>query len=132
MLEARKRMLEAALSALAGPVAVWCEGDAQAAADPDLVTLLSLQPLLALRKSDARVQGGLPPGRYPAYGMSLPQEARPRGNRFLGFPTGFSLDAFVDELVALSRGARLASPLARETLSGLARPVHATVLTSPG
>ncbi len=133
MIEARRRMLSAALSELARPAAIWMIGAAQAAVPSDLAELLSLQPRLSLREGAQKdADPLLPAGRYPVYGMSLAQEPAARGNRFVGFPTGFSLDAFVDELLALTRGASLSSPLARETLRRLQGRVRVRVYTSPG
>ncbi len=125
-------MLQAALSDLAEPVLVWVLGDPQAAQAEDLKTLLALQPLLRLRRLDPLQDPLLPQERYPVYGMSTGAEDRPRGNRFIGFPSGFSLDAFVDELVALPREGPRTSPLAREVLHGMRRPVLARIFTSPG
>ncbi|MDA8346177.1 MAG: hypothetical protein M0Z66_11915 [Thermaerobacter sp.] len=125
--------MQAALDELSEPVAIWVLGAPQAAAQEDLSTLLSLQPLLSLRHREPAVADSLlPQVHYPVYGMSLPTDDVPRGNRFIGFPTGFSLDAFVDELLALSRGIPQSSPLARETLSRLREPVTVRVFTSPG
>lgn len=131
MLQARRDMLAAALADLARPVEIWTA--AERPEDPELAQLLALQPALSLHGPwTPPAEASWPADRYRTYAMSLPGEPIPRGNRFIGFPTGFSLDAFVDELVALSRGARLTSPLARETLARIVRPVTVRVLTSPG
>lgn len=134
MIEARRRQLGAALGEMIRPVVVWRTLGAEEDPQADLAQLLSLQPLLSAREVDgAAVEDPLlPASRYPVYGMSLTGEDGPRGNRHAGFPTGFSLDAFVDELVALSRGHSLASPLARETIGRMRGPVSVRVLTSPG
>ncbi len=134
VIEARRRLLGAALGEMERPVSVWSTLAADVDPDADLAQLLSLQPLLSVREFGGAAPEDplLPSSRYPVYGMSLAEEDGPRGNRHAGFPTGFSLDAFVDELVALSRGQSLASPLARETIGRMRRPVAVRILTSPG
>jgi len=132
MLPARRAMLAEALAEMEDPVAVWLEADEGVAAAQDLAQLLTIQPLLALARRAPEANAFLPPDRYPLYRLGPIGDRSQARAGFIGFPEGFMLDAFCDIAVALSRGDRLASALARDTLRHLVRPVDVKVLTSPG
>jgi len=132
MLPARRALLQASLAAMDSAVLVLADAEAHLAEDPTLAELLALQPLLRLRRRALPAPLDLAGLSRPHYRLTRADEPDAARAGFLGFPQGFLLDAFCDLAVALSRRDPHASPLAREVLDRLARPVEALVLTTPG
>lgn len=132
MLEARREIYRDALSGMLEPVTLWTLTDLSARSDVRELAeeIADLSPLLTARHErtqTASLELGL-----GVLSPSGPQRAAPLGARFLGAPEGFLADLLVDEILALSRGRELASPLAREALRRVQAPVRARVLGTPG
>jgi hypothetical protein len=70
------------------------------------------------------------PGDLPAYGIAPGEDEEPRV-WFLGTPDGFQADAFRDTVAAYHRGDGRLTPLARDTLARVSKPVAIAVLTAP-
>lgn len=133
MLPALAQIYRQTLLGMREPVSLWTLTTPDAGRDLRELSeqLAALSANLQVRHETCAV-GDLGDPALPVLSPSGPQAGGPRGARFLGLPQGFLLDLLVDEVVALSRGQALTSPLARESLVHIAAPVRARVLATPG